>query len=78
MYKLTYTYLTDVGAIENRLILCARHLEQFAYILAGGQAVWENGLPMFGRGWKTEYTVGECDACREEAANAALHPMEAK
>lgn len=74
---ITYETITNgVRTLVERQ-LCWRHLHNLVSTIMTGKT-HPDGSPMYGAWIVWSKPDGECDACREEAANAALHPMEAK
>jgi len=75
MMHITYEVYVKGSRFRVERQLCWRHLGYLFNAISAGKT-HPDGSPMYGA-WIVWGKPGvECDACREEAANAVWHPME--
>jgi len=79
MMHITYEVILNGSRFLVERQLCWRHLGELVYQIVDSRSTWRDGSPMFGAWivWRGKLS-GDCDACREEAEQALLHPMEAE
>ena len=74
---ITYEVILNGSRFLVESQLCWRHLHNLVSAILTGKT-HPDGSPMYGA-WIVWGKLGRyCEACREEAVQARLHPMEAK
>jgi hypothetical protein len=78
MMHITYEVILNGSRFLVESQLCWRHLHNLVSAILTGKT-HPDGSPMYGAWivWRGKLG-GNCEACREEAVQARLHPMEAK